>query len=370
MTRDRLVGLFILLGLVVLAALTFMVGGGQGLLSAGYPNNYQTRMSWVDQLQVNDLIYLEGTSMDVGRVDGIKLVESRDGERFDIQVDFSVKDGFRPRTDSRMTLEVSMVLGKGRLLMSPGTPDAQILPDLSEVTAVEPIRLAKLVSAFDQTLADLKDGGVGRMLLGEKGLRDLVAKIEGLSEPGRLGKLLFGTEGQQSLAEFMKALEEGTRGEGLLAKVLKDEEFADSIQSAFKEVDETLSDFKELTGEIREGEGLIPRLFSDKELGEKVAVSIRNLEEVTTSLKQGDSALSRLITSKDMGESLDLTITNFTTFSGKLADGKGTLGRTIDDPELYDEATGFFREGRTTLRRSKAWAVIFGIGLLTVLAVK
>jgi len=155
----------------------------------------------------------------------------------------------------------------GRLTVD--TPEAQSLIDSVHeiVTTVE-------------TIADKIDRGDGALprLLNDRQLADRVA-----TSVERLERVLASVE----------------EGDGALPKLLHDAETAERIDATLANLEKASADLSSFLGEVESSEGLLQRLLTDEEYGRQVSDQVQELidriDRITQQLSEGDGTVAQLI---------------------------------------------------------------------------
>lgn len=357
MNRYAWVGLFFVLGIVLLIILSMKVDDEGHIFKGGYNKTYFTVMKKIGTVGRGSLVRMAGTGIRIGRVDKVELHEVADPksgkEHFEFKLSFSVKDEVNGldttiREDSVVRLAMTTLLQGMHLEISPGTPGMTELKGEGEkVKSEEAGSLMDTLAGLGDTFKDLGDGGLGRMLLGNDGLVKVDKILAQVAQDGGLGKWVLGDKAQKDLeptiAELRKTLEnvrKGTdsEGKGTIARLLHNEKLGENLDGTITDLRETMKGARTFIANISEGKGTIARLANDEALGKRVDGLVTDLSAVAADLREGKSMLGRLISDEKMGNQLKSTIASISTFADGLAKGEGTIARLINDPDLYVEA--------------------------------
>jgi len=230
--------------------------------------------------------------------------------------------------------------------ISLGSPDAEVLPQGESITVVKTKSLMESIAGLGDTLEELPDGGLGRMLLGAEGLEKVGKILEQLASDGGLGKWILGEPAQKNLdptiaelrttvENFRKATDEGAKG--TVARLMHDDTLGEKVDGTVTDLRESMKGVRKFAADISEGKGAIARLASDEELGAKVDGFVTDLREVAADLRGGKSALARLISDEKMGNDLAVAVAGISSFANDLATGEGTIQQLIKDPDVANE---------------------------------
>jgi phospholipid/cholesterol/gamma-HCH transport system substrate-binding protein len=365
MSREKWVGLFFFVGLVLLALLSFVIDDEGKLFSGGYKKRYFALLDNVGQVSKGSIVRMAGTGVQIGRVDEIELWPLKEENRYTLKMHFSIKDDFKIAKDSEVQLAMTTLLQGMHLEITPGSPGADELDPGSEVAVGKAADLMGTVAALGDTLEKLGDGGLGKMLLGSKGMEDVGEILGNLASDGGLGKWVLGKEAQgkldPALDDLRKAAEnvrKGTEGKGTLARILHDEELGSNVDAIVADLRETMKGVRTFAADISEGKGVIARLAQDEELGKKLDEVVTDVRDVMADIRGGKSALSRIISDEDLGTQLGRAVKSLADFAENLATGEGTIARLVNDPELFTEAKRLIFQAREAVEDAREAAPI------------
>jgi phospholipid/cholesterol/gamma-HCH transport system substrate-binding protein len=367
-SQERWVGVFFLLGIVLLVIMAMRVDDEGHIFTAQYPRQYTTVMPDIGSVGKGSRVLLANTGIRIGRVDSVAMVEGKEGYLY--KLTFSVKDEVNGlevvvKEDATAQLAMTTLLQGMHVEIDPGTPDALDLPSGGEIKAVPSADIMNAIAKVGDVLEGVKDGGLGRMALGAEGFEKIGKILDTLAQDGGLGRWVLGEKAQKELeptiAELRKTVEnvrKGTEGKGTVARLLHDDELGASVGEIVTDLKASMKGVRKFASDISEGKGTIARLASDEKLGEKVDGIVTDLGEVAADLRGGKSVLSRLIMDEAMGERLDEAVTGIAEFATSLARGEGTIARLVNDPELYVEAKKLVGQAREAVEDAREAAPI------------
>lgn len=273
------IGLFLAIGLMILAVFIFVVGDFSRLFKQkGYI--VYTRFDTVAGLERKTVVRMAGVK--VGVVDEIRLKGNKAEVALDINPDIEIS------RDSRATLASLGLLGEKYIEIVPGAEDIMIQPG-GMIGSLPPVSFDQLGLILSSVGDDIKSTS--------KALRDLLGEGEARVNIKEILQNLSSVSAE--LNEFF------SENKPLLTKSLEKsalaiENFDQNVASLSNNLDELISLVKNTVEENRAGlKG--------------------NLEGIKELISKTEEAL------KGLSESLD-----------KINKGKGTLGKLIEDPELYD----------------------------------
>jgi phospholipid/cholesterol/gamma-HCH transport system substrate-binding protein len=283
MTNEQKVGLFFLLG-IVLVVLAIEVTVGTSLFTSGYHLlvNYRS----VEGLRTGDEVQVAGLKL--GRVDAITLLP--DGVRVKLRLS---RDAVVHR-DSIARLDYQALSGTRFIAISLGTPGAPALKDGETIEGDIPPGITQMVEE----------------------LQGVAHSVQGLADSLN--------ENQDRVLKTVNAMLDENRA---------------ALQDALTNLDS-------ITNKLDRGDGTLAKLLNDPGLYDRANAAMGDLQKVTNRLANGQGDLGRLVNGdgglyddvRETVASLNKTAMNLEEISDQVRNGEGTLGRIVTDDQLYEEA--------------------------------
>jgi len=289
------VGLFVLVGIALIAALMLNFSRGVGFFKAKYEIRMRTRN--VAGLKATSAVYLSGVQ--IGNVKSVQLDKNAKG----VVVRLAILKEYPLRTDDRFVIEQIGVLGDQFVIIYPGSRDAPFLQDMAEVRGDEPFNLQEvarsttdLLRRFEQLGATVGEAinRVNNQVLDPQTLSNLsltVANFEQVSE--HTLSLIDDTSNilTNSAPALAMSLSNLLVFSSKLEKVAMDvDETIVTNRVAFNESVRNLRDatasFKQMTADMQSGKGLVGGLLKDEELRAQVSVTVSNLSVLSSNLNR------------------------------------------------------------------------------------
>lgn len=326
------VGIFVLVGLVILAvAILWVTGVGF------FGPKYQLRayVSEAEDVQVGAPVTLDGVN--VGNVQSIHLTAHPEDRLHAVTMVLQILKKYQPyiRTDSRASLITAGLLGDRYMNITRGLTGSPI-PDNGIVQGEETPDIKQVV---------------------QRGA-DVMQKLSVLTD---------------DVTAMMNSVQNGN---GTVGKLMKD-------PSLYNHLNDTASKFDALATSIQQGKGTIGKLASSDELYNKVDTAVGHLDDATAALssqkgtlgkliydptaynnisgmaqkgnallgdiRDGKGTLGKLATDDQLYTNLRDATANIRDVTGKLNDGQGTMGKFFTDPQLYDNLTGLTGDMRVLM---------------------
>jgi phospholipid/cholesterol/gamma-HCH transport system substrate-binding protein len=320
------VGLFVILGLIVVAVAIFYVTG-TGFLGPKY--RIKTYLPEVSGLAPGAPVKLDGVV--IGNVDDIQLVPRNNGKppdpKHNIMVDMRLEKKFQDEilTDSTASLVTEGLLGNRYVNIQrgfTGTPiqDGQtvLAGDVTDLMA----NFKVLSGQVSEIIDDLKAG------------------------KGTLGKLITDDQAYNNLNTMLvkgnQIVSSVQSGKGTLGKMLSSDDLYVKVDKGVDQINNILSD-------IREQKGTIGKLLYDPSLYDEAKKALDNGNTLMSDIKAGKGTLGKLVTDETLYNKLRDASTNIDTATAKLNKSDNTAGKLFNDPQLYDNVTALSADMRKFL---------------------
>ena len=385
------VGAFFLIGLVILAVITFKVENVSALfkkkvvMTAQFPH--------ACGLQAGDTVSVAG--LKVGEIRDVRLGD----KRVEVIMDIEENGARKIKPSSRATIAWGGLLGNRYVDISLGEPEERPLAPGSEIEISEPIALDEVFRKIDAVATDvqemLKSADIG------PGLGTLVANLAGISDEiregkGTIGKLIKSDEIYQKVIEISDDVKKTTASlseeKGTLGKLIHSDELhnkamgiADDlkeasarvqsflekndervssilkqVEDAVPEAQEAFASVKRITEKVEKGEGILPALMDDKQMLDdlkssltRLNTSLDRIEDVTKSMKEGKGLIARLTQDEALAEEFSDAVSSLKAVAERVEKGDNTIAKLTRDKDLYDDVKKTVNDARETLRRVK-----------------
>ncbi|MGB8473443.1 MAG: MlaD family protein [Candidatus Acidiferrum sp.] len=321
------VGLFVLVGLSVLAAGIFYVTGA-GTLGPKY--RLMTYLPEVSGLANGAAVRLDG--VEVGNVEAIRIAPRPPGMKIDrnrnIEVVMRVGERYQKYilTDSAASLVTEGLLGNRYVDITRGITGVP-LKDGQEVPGAEEKAMKEVV----ERSADL----LGNLQALSENVQELLNGVK--QGKGSLGKLLTDDQAYNHLdgilAKGDAMMADVRAGHGTVGKLMTSDEMYNKVDTGLNNVNVILTD-------VRSQKGTIGKLLYDPSLYNEAKQAITNGNAMIGDIRAGKGTLGKLVTDDTLYTKLRETTDNVATATAKLNDNTTTVGKLFSDPKLYDNITG------------------------------
>jgi phospholipid/cholesterol/gamma-HCH transport system substrate-binding protein len=321
------VGLFVLVGLSVLAAGIFWVTGA-GTIGPKY--RLVTYLPEVSGLANGAPVRLDG--VEVGNVESVRLAPRTPGKARDrkrnIEVVMRVGQKYENDilTDSAASLVTEGLLGNRYVNISLGITGVP-LKDGQEVPGAQEKAFGEVLERSVDVLGNLQS-------LSED-IQDMINDVK--AGKGSLGKFLTDEQAYNHLngllAKGDAVLANVQAGQGTLGKLVSSDEMYNKVDKGIDNVNLILAD-------VRAQKGTIGKLLYDPSLYDQAKQAMTNGNALIGDVRAGKGSLGKLATDDTLYNKMRESSENIASATAKLNDNTTTAGKLFSDPKLYDNLSG------------------------------
>ncbi|MGB7434684.1 MAG: MlaD family protein [Candidatus Acidiferrum sp.] len=330
------VGLFVLVGLMILAVGIFYVTGA-GVWGPKYRLN--TFLPEVAGLAQGAPVDLDGVQ--IGNVERISVVPRQHGKPPDkmhnIEVGMRLDRKFQNDilTDSTATLVTEGLLGNRYVNIQRGYTGVP-LKDGQTVTGGEEKAVKEVVERSADVLSNLQALSTQ--------IQDIVGAVQ--RGKGTLGKLITDDQAYNHLNSILAKgdtiVSNVQSGQGTVGKLIMSDEMGNKV-------DTTLDQFNTILSDLRAQKGTLGKLLYDPTLYDQAKQALTNGNAVLGDVRAGKGTLGKLATDETLYNKLRDTSSNISEATSKLNKDNNTVGKLFNDPQLYDNLTSLSSEMRSLL---------------------
>ena len=286
------VGIFFVLGVILIYAVYTVIGTRQFASETGY--SVIAEFEDVRTITTGSDVRMAGVR--VGEVSGAALSKGRG------QVTLRIDETVEIPVDSVAQIAMSSLLGQHYIAIDYGN-ETDILTDGAEIMAdagPDFNEILEEVQQLGEKLNKMADGFSG---LDGSGMGELFSNLNGLV-----------TDNRSRFDSVMGNLESITNkldgSKGTLGKLINDEEM-------YIELMGVVTELKSASGDMQDALG--------------------GAKEIIAQVQAGEGTLGKLLVDDSIALELEATMANMREFSDKLNSGEGTLGKLVTDDSLYYE---------------------------------
>lgn len=289
------VGIFVVLGLVMVGALMLNFSRGVGMFKGKYEIKMRTKT--VAGLKPRSAVFLSGVQ--IGNVTAIDLHRNSK----DVMVHLKILNDYPIRTDALFTIEQIGVLGDQFVTIKPGSSDAPFLKDGDEVAGQEPFNFQELARSTTDLLKRFEQLGsvvgeaihrVNTQVLDSNtlaGVSQTVGNFHQVSERtlgvvDGLGNIL--TNNAPALTLSISNLMAFTDRMQRLAGELDETVAANraGLNASMNNLQDATMSLKRIGDDIEGGKGTVGGLLRDDQMRLQVGVVVSNLSVLSSNLNR------------------------------------------------------------------------------------
>ncbi|MFI5323295.1 MAG: MlaD family protein [Thermodesulfobacteriota bacterium] len=298
MNKNVKVGIFFIVGLLILLSVFDFVGGNIPFF--GSKLKLKTYFASIGELREGDHVKLEG--FEVGKISRISLDDRK------IEVEMTVRKDSGIKTDSVATIRLTSLLGTRYINLSYGGKDSPFAKSGAVLPSEEAADINDILVKVDEAVGSIKSALSAFDVLGEN-------KQQLSSVVSNLNLVLAGLE----------------KGEGTFGKLLKDD-------ALYKEAKGVFTNVNDITSSLKAGKGTIGKLLTDETLYQDAKTALSGLGNMSEKLNNSKGTIGKLLNDDTLYNQATGAATNLNQILEKVNSGKGTLGQLVNDDKLYKQA--------------------------------
>jgi len=323
------VGVFMTLGLSVLAFAVIMLGSKGGLFAA--KSELYVYFGDINGLVVGAPVRLAG--LDVGRVSDIEFAD--DLQKREARVELMVQDRFLPRMrrDSRAFIDSKGLLGDKLVNITIGSVTEPPLKDGDTIAARKGTSFEELAGKMEQAVASITN------VTDQAG-----AVLAGIATPQA-------RQDMQRILHSTAALIEGVEKQnGVLHRLIYDDKYGDEVGAILQETRRSMGALRgavehvqAIAGEVQGGQGTLHELIYGAR-GTEMLTDLRaasaELAALVQSIRKEPGLLHSLIYDEQSGDMLkqwNEFSERVNRLSRSVEQGRGTVGGLLVDPSVYED---------------------------------
>ena len=310
-SSEAKVGLFVLIGCILLGYMSFQVGQRGFSFNKGYL--VEVVFDNAAGLTADASVQIAG--VEIGRVESIRLKNGK------AVVSLRIPQDVKLEKDVSAAIKSHGILGDKYIEIIPGTQGAAAMQPGERISQVErQADIDKLLTQLAAIADDVKmvSGALSKVMGGQAGVDSMGAIMENTRQLTRnLNAVVVNNEAT------LKAMLENTRQlTGNLNRVVSqnDDKIAaviDNLKGASKEMEKTFASLNEITDGVKKGEGTLGQLVRDKDMAVKLNKTFASLQEVTDKINQGRGTIGKLVNDEETVNNLNKSLSGINRYINK-----------------------------------------------------
>jgi len=355
LSTETKTGMFFLLGLAILAALTVQVSDVGALVRKTY--TLRTFFRHASELGVGDRVAIAGVT--VGEVVEIRLHDE------EIEVLASIDKRYTVRKGATARVAWSGLLGGRYLDVSFGPRGNPDMEDGDELTGEESIDVSLLIRRLDDAADRIKSLFTGKTadMIEEIGpqLKQLIQSLAAISidikeQKGTIGKLIASDE----MYVKMKKIADDVAAAGARVNRILDKneqginEVVEELSKAAPELNKAVQSVQRLATKFEKSQGTIPKLFEDETVYKDLKEAVASIKGFGKQLEEGKGLLTTLTRDADAARDFRETLKSARALAQRLEKGDSTIAKLMREREMYDELKKLLGDARKSLDEARA----------------
>lgn len=326
MSTEAKLGLFVLLGIILLAYMSLRVGQWEW-----FTRGYEIKATFDSVSGLKKDVPVEIAGVEVGRVAKINLKDSKAEVTMQISPDVFIPKG------STAVIQTKGVLGEKYIEIIPPQPAAAekqaargYIEPGGEITKTRSAAdIDRLLRTLGEVGEDIKriSGSLGKVIGGPEGERNLQEIMDNIRDMTRnLSAAVEENRGQlretiDNFAAFSADLRElSAENRGRISDTLS------NLSEASAQLERTMSAVERLANNVEEGKGVMGKLVSDEKAAEDIETTLASLRDISQKINEGKGTLGKLVNDDTTITQLNKTLEGFGTYQQKFEDFKTYLG--------------------------------------------
>ncbi len=309
LSPEAKVGLFVLLGVILLVYMSLRLGG----IKFGRAEGYSLTVDFDSAAGLDKGSSVRVAGVEVGKIKDIQLKNNK--AHLILQINPETKIG----KDFTAVLTTKGLLGEKYLELIPGSPAAPALKDGEAVTRTTTyVDMDRLLTVLNDVAVDIKSVSESLSKViggpeGERTLKSIIKNIEEISD--RINHMV--AKNDEKVNHIMTSLDEFTSLLKTQGPVITDD-----IKAAIKNLNDSLvKTSNNLNDMITENRG------NFKE-------GVENMKVASIKLQEAMDTINKV--AKEIGPGVSSTVISVNSIATKIDKGEGTLGKLINDPVTHD----------------------------------
>jgi len=311
LSSEAKVGLFVLVGLIILGYMSFQIGKQTLGLKRGY--TLDVVFDSAAGLDRDASVQIAG--VEVGRVESISLKEGKALVRLRIGANVKLEK------DVIASIKTHGILGDKYVEIYPGTRGAAYLAPGEQISRTErQTDIDRMLNQLSLIADDVRGvtSSLNRVLAGQAGEEAISSILTNTRDLTRnLNNVIVSNE-----AALRAALENTRQLTGNLNRVVtqNDEKVGqvmDSLKAASSAMEKTFATLNEITGGVNRGEGTLGKLVKDSATADKLNKTLASLQEVTEKINEGRGSIGKLVNDDETVRNLNEGLTGLNRYVNK-----------------------------------------------------
>ncbi|RZB30220.1 MAG: phospholipid/cholesterol/gamma-HCH transport system substrate-binding protein [Desulfobacteraceae bacterium Eth-SRB1] len=311
LTVEAKVGVFVVIGILLLTYMSMKVGG----LSFTRAKGYDVTVYFDSAAGLAEDVQVEIAGVEVGRVRRISL---EDGKAL---VVLRINSNVKLTKDVKAIIRTKGILGDKYIELVQGSPSAPELKGGDVIVKTVPATdMDALMSTMGEVAKNINKltNSMANVFAGEKGeasLRSIMDSMQEMSET-------MNRTVQQNNEDITKIIANFSD----FSKILKDmgdtnsddiHAIAANMRKASEKMEDLIAGINNITAKINEGKGSLGKLVNKDEMIDNLTGALTSLNKITDKIEKGEGTLGKLVNEDETVENINTSLTSINDYLQK-----------------------------------------------------
>jgi len=313
------VGIFVLAGLLIAAAMVFAIGDKRNYWVQ--KNTYQASFADVAGLKPGAPVRMGG--VDVGSVTSVAHSQTANDPRIYVKVSIVKQEAERVREDTVASVTNKGLLGD-KMIELTTTGVGAPLGEGKLLKTEEPIDLSKYLAKVEDIMN--KAG---------KAVDNVEQGTRAFSDPA------FSEDVKSSVHDLREIMDGIAHNDSMVHRALLDPKEGEKFDRIVSNAEGASANVNEMTAQVKQGPGIAHAILYDGDMSANAAGALSEFHQDLVAIRQGNGIVHALVygdsnTQHLMGN-VNAMSDDLRTIVANLKAGKGTLGALLVDPSVYED---------------------------------
>jgi len=329
-SAEAKVGIFVVIGLIILGYMSMKVGD----LTLSKDKGYNIEVMFDSATGLARDVTVEIAGVEVGRVKKIALQQGKALVVLRLEPDLVI------RKNDTAIIRTRGILGDKYVEIIPGSVNAAPIPAGERITRTAPVTdMDVLMNTLGEVAQDIKalTNSLSSVLGTDTGEATLKAIVDNIKEVVvTLNQTIQSSKDDvgeivDNMTVFSKTLKElGDRNKDDIGTIIK------SAGSVLESMESMIANLNEISDKINQGQGSIGKLINDDEAVVNLNQTLAALKEITQRINNGEGTLGQLIAQDNVSQNLDKTLASLSEITDTINRGEGTIGRLVQEEDTVE----------------------------------
>lgn len=343
-STEAKVGIFVLVGIVILAYMTIRLGK----FELGGPEGYQVWALFDQATGLKKNAPVEMAGIQIGEVTAIMLDHGR------ARVVMRISKKVPLAADSAAYIRTRGVLGDKYLAIEPGSPQAPKLTDGQQITKARvPTDLDQVMARIGEVADNIKDitAALKVSIASPESTQNISESLANLRElTAALKDSVASPESSRNIKQTLANLRQLT---ATLNTVMSDNQ--ERLNRIMVNVDRFTGDLSQLSAENKKA--LTETIHNFQVASAQMTKTVQALTSVVEKVDKGQGTIGALVNERRTVDDLNAVLASLKDVAQKIEQGKGTIGKLVNDDTTVTKIDEALTSINDYLARADAWKV-------------